>query len=74
MFKLRNYLSIKNKNRILSEILYMWINTINYKLSKKITGIIFLLDFKKIILLMISEINFLKIVQKILWKPDLNNI
>ena len=52
----------------------MWINTINYKLSKKITGIIFLLDFKKIILLMISEINFLKIVQKILWKPDLNNI
>ena len=74
MFKLLNYLSIKNKNRILSEILYMWINTINYKLSKKITGIIFLLDFKKIILLMISEINFLKIVQKILWKPDLNNI
>nr|UXY87795.1 polyadenylate-binding protein [Cryptomonas curvata] len=65
-----NLLSIQNKDLMFSEILYNWVKTINNKLSKKITGIILSLNLKKKIFLLLSNIKFLKIVQKIILMPN----
>jgi RNA recognition motif-containing protein len=70
LFNKFNLLSSRNKNLILSEIIYSWVSIINKKLSKKITAIILCLDLKKILLIILSEYNFLKVIQKIIWMPN----
>jgi RNA recognition motif-containing protein len=58
-----NFLSIKNKRLLVSELLYTWFQSKNKAHSKKKISIILALNSEKLILLLLSENDFSKITE-----------